>query len=32
MIKTDPLLSKAILVSEPWDPGPGGYQLGQFGK
>ncbi|MGB3026596.1 glycogen debranching protein GlgX [Paradevosia shaoguanensis] len=32
MIKGDPLLSKAILVAEPWDPGPGGYQLGQFGK
>ena len=32
MIKADPVLSKAILVAEPWDPGPGGYQLGQFGK
>ena len=32
MIKTDPVLSRAILVAEPWDPGPGGYQLGQFGK
>ena len=32
MIKSDPVLSKAILVAEPWDPGPGGYQLGQFGK
>jgi glycogen operon protein len=32
MIKTDPVLSKAVLVAEPWDPGPGGYQLGQFGK
>jgi glycogen operon protein len=32
MIKSDPLLSKALLVAEPWDPGPGGYQLGQFGK
>ncbi|ODT69993.1 MAG: glycogen debranching enzyme GlgX [Pelagibacterium sp. SCN 63-23] len=31
-IKTDPVLSKAILVAEPWDPGPGGYALGQFGK
>lgn len=31
-IKADPVLSKAILVAEPWDPGPGGYQLGQFGK
>ena len=31
-IKADPVLSKALLVAEPWDPGPGGYQLGQFGK
>lgn len=31
-IKDDPLLSKAILVAEPWDPGPGGYGLGKFGK
>ena len=31
-IKADPVLSKAILVAEPWDPGPGGYQLGQFGR
>ena len=32
MIKTDPVLSKAILVAEPWDPGPGGYGVGKFGK
>ncbi|MBL8594391.1 MAG: glycogen debranching protein GlgX, partial [Devosia sp.] len=32
LIKADPVLSKSILVAEPWDPGPGGYQLGQFGK
>ncbi len=31
-IKADPVLGKAILVAEPWDPGPGGYQLGQFGR
>ncbi len=31
-IKADPVLSKAILVAEPWDPGPGGYGLGKFGK
>src|SRR5690606_28167977 len=31
-IKADPVLSKAILVAEPWDPGPGGYALGQFGN
>jgi glycogen operon protein len=31
-IKADPVLSQCILVAEPWDPGPGGYGLGQFGK
>ncbi|SEQ04060.1 glycogen operon protein [Devosia sp. YR412] len=31
-IKADPVLSQCILVAEPWDPGPGGYALGQFGK
>jgi glycogen operon protein len=31
-IKADPVLSQAILVAEPWDVGPGGYALGQFGK
>ena len=31
-IKADPVLKKAILVAEPWDPGPGGYGLGKFGK
>jgi glycogen operon protein len=31
-IKADPVLSKSILVAEPWDPGPGGYGLGKFGK
>lgn len=30
-IKTDDVLSQCLLVAEPWDPGPGGYQLGQFG-
>ncbi|WP_349236712.1 glycogen debranching protein GlgX [Devosia sp. 919] len=30
-IKADPLLSRCILAAEPWDPGPGGYRLGQFG-
>jgi len=29
-ITRDPVLSTVKLVSEPWDPGPGGYQLGQF--
>ncbi len=32
LIKSDPVLGKSILVAEPWDPGPGGYQLGQFGR
>ncbi len=31
-IKADPVLAKCILVAEPWDIGPGGYQLGRFGK
>ncbi|MCB9994338.1 MAG: glycogen debranching protein GlgX [Hyphomicrobiaceae bacterium] len=30
-IREDPLLSTAILIAEPWDIGPGGYRLGQFG-
>jgi glycogen operon protein len=25
-----PALKDAKLIAEPWDPGPGGYQLGQF--
>lgn len=29
-IGSDPRLVDAKLVAEPWDPGPGGYQLGQF--
>lgn len=32
LIKEDPVLSHCILVAEPWDPGPGGYALGQFGR
>jgi isoamylase len=27
-IRQDPVLSKLKLISEPWDIGPGGYQLG----
>lgn len=27
---TDPLLADRVLIAEPWDIGPGGYQLGQF--
>ncbi len=30
-IRQDPLLSRLKLVAEPWDIGPGGYQLGAFG-
>jgi isoamylase len=26
----DPVLAKAKLIAEPWDCGPGGYQLGRF--
>ena len=29
-IQNDPLLSKVKLIAEPWDIGPGGYQLGAF--
>jgi glycogen operon protein len=28
-IRQDPALSQLKLISEPWDVGPGGYQLGQ---
>ena len=31
-IRTDPILSDRILIAEPWDIGPDGYQLGNFGK
>ncbi len=29
-ISSDATLASAKLVAEPWDPGPGGYQLGHF--
>jgi glycogen operon protein len=29
-IAANPLLLSAKLLAEPWDPGPGGYQLGNF--
>ncbi|MDX1729330.1 MAG: glycogen debranching enzyme GlgX, partial [Pseudoalteromonas tetraodonis] len=29
-IAQDPVLNKVKLISEPWDIGPGGYQLGAF--
>lgn len=31
-IEADPVLSTRILIAEPWDLGPGGYQLGNFPK
>lgn len=29
-VAQDPLLSRTKLIAEPWDIGPGGYQLGRF--
>lgn len=29
-IDSDPVLRDLKLIAEPWDPGPGGYQLGHF--
>jgi len=29
-IAADPFLADRVLIAEPWDIGPGGYQLGQF--
>ncbi len=29
-ITADPLLADRVLIAEPWDIGPGGYQLGRF--
>ncbi len=29
-ITSDPLLADRIMIAEPWDCGPGGYQLGAF--
>jgi len=28
--RQDPVLSQAKLIAEPWDCGPGGYQVGHF--
>lgn len=30
LIQQDPVLSQVKLVAEPWDVGPGGYQVGSF--
>ncbi len=29
-MRTDPILADRVLIAEPWDIGPGGYQLGEF--
>lgn len=29
-MRADPLLSDRVLIAEPWDIGPNGYQLGRF--
>ncbi|QDK35279.1 glycogen debranching protein GlgX [Sphingomonas sp. IC081] len=29
-IAADPVLSTRVMIAEPWDIGPGGYQLGNF--
>jgi glycogen operon protein len=30
VLRQDPVLSDVKLIAEPWDVGPGGYQLGRF--
>jgi isoamylase len=30
LVRQDPLLSRVKLIAEPWDLGPGGYQVGRF--
>jgi isoamylase len=30
IIQQDPVLSRVKLIAEPWDVGPGGYQVGNF--
>jgi glycogen operon protein len=29
-MRADPMLADRVLIAEPWDIGPGGYQLGNF--
>ena len=29
-VEQDPVLSRRVMIAEPWDVGPGGYQLGGF--
>ncbi len=31
-IRTDPVLMDRVLIAEPWDVGPDGYRLGDFGE
>ncbi|HMQ58326.1 MAG TPA: alpha-amylase family glycosyl hydrolase, partial [Rhizobiaceae bacterium] len=31
-MRNDPVLRDRLLIAEPWDIGPGGYQLGAFGE
>jgi len=31
-IAQDPVLSRVKLIAEPWDIGPGGYQVGEFAR
>src|SRR4030088_1230861 len=30
LVKQDPVVSQVKLIAEPWDIGPGGYQVGNF--
>lgn len=30
ILRQDPILKNALMLAEPWDIGPGGYQLGQY--
>ncbi len=30
MVQQDPVVSQVKLIAEPWDVGPGGYQVGNF--
>jgi len=31
-MRADAVLSDRVMIAEPWDIGPGGYQLGRFGE
>ncbi|OHD02004.1 MAG: glycogen debranching enzyme GlgX [Sphingomonadales bacterium RIFCSPLOWO2_12_FULL_63_15] len=31
-MRADPILADRVMIAEPWDIGPGGYQLGHFGN